>query len=61
MKIRAGLLVVFAALASLGTCLTASAQQLAFTFDDLPSHGNLPPGETRLGARKSAGYTLFQG
>jgi peptidoglycan-N-acetylglucosamine deacetylase len=29
---------------------TASAQspRLAFTFDDLPAHGPLPPGETRL-------------
>jgi peptidoglycan/xylan/chitin deacetylase (PgdA/CDA1 family) len=24
------------------------AQQIAFTFDDLPAHGPLPPGETRL-------------
>jgi len=24
------------------------AQEIAFTFDDLPSHGELPPGETRL-------------
>jgi len=26
----------------------ANAQQIAFTFDDLPAHGPLPPGETRL-------------
>jgi lysophospholipase L1-like esterase len=26
----------------------ASAQQIAITFDDLPAHGSLPPGETRL-------------
>jgi peptidoglycan/xylan/chitin deacetylase (PgdA/CDA1 family) len=28
---------------------SAQAQQLAITFDDLPAHGPLPPGETRLG------------
>jgi peptidoglycan/xylan/chitin deacetylase (PgdA/CDA1 family) len=27
---------------------TAGAQQVAFTFDDLPAHGPLPPGETRM-------------
>jgi peptidoglycan/xylan/chitin deacetylase (PgdA/CDA1 family) len=26
---------------------SAGAQQIAFTFDDLPAHGPLPPGETR--------------
>jgi peptidoglycan-N-acetylglucosamine deacetylase len=26
---------------------TTSAQQIAFTWDDLPAHGGLPPGETR--------------
>jgi peptidoglycan/xylan/chitin deacetylase (PgdA/CDA1 family) len=26
----------------------AHAQQIAFTFDDLPAHSSLPPGETRL-------------
>ena len=26
----------------------ASAQQIAFTWDDLPSHSALPPGETRV-------------
>lgn len=26
----------------------AGAQQIAITFDDLPAHGPLPPGETRL-------------
>jgi len=58
MKIRAGLCVPFAALAVLGTCLSASAQQLAFTFDDLPSHGSLPPGETRLDVSNSILATL---
>jgi peptidoglycan-N-acetylglucosamine deacetylase len=27
---------------------SAGAQQIAFTFDDLPVHGPLPPGETRI-------------
>jgi peptidoglycan/xylan/chitin deacetylase (PgdA/CDA1 family) len=30
------------------TCLSAEAQQIAFTWDDLPSHSALPPGETRV-------------
>jgi len=29
-------------------CATASAQQIAFTWDDLPAHSALPPGETRV-------------
>ena len=28
---------------------SAAAQQIAFTWDDLPVHGALPPGETRAG------------
>ncbi len=28
--------------------LSANAQQVAFTWDDLPSHSALPPGETRV-------------
>jgi peptidoglycan/xylan/chitin deacetylase (PgdA/CDA1 family) len=28
--------------------VSAGAQQIAFTFDDLPAHGPLPPGETRM-------------
>jgi peptidoglycan-N-acetylglucosamine deacetylase len=27
--------------------LVSRAQEIAFTFDDLPAHSNLPPGETR--------------
>lgn len=27
---------------------SAGAQKVAFTFDDLPAHGPLPPGETRM-------------
>jgi len=38
--------------------LPASAQQVAFTFDDLPSHGDLPPGETRLEVADSILKTL---
>ena len=38
----------YVALALLMTGL-ASAQQVAFTWDDLPAHSALPPGETRVG------------
>jgi peptidoglycan/xylan/chitin deacetylase (PgdA/CDA1 family) len=31
-----------------GSWSAAGAQQIAFTFDDLPAHGPLPPGETRI-------------
>lgn len=31
----------------LSLAIGAGAQQIAFTFDDLPAHGPLPPGETR--------------
>lgn len=31
-----------------GMTSTASAQKIAITFDDLPAHSVLPPGETRL-------------
>lgn len=35
-------------------CVVSSAsQQVAFTFDDLPAHGDLPPGETRLQVAQS--------
>ncbi len=30
------------------TSLSARAQQIAFTWDDLPAHSALPPGETRV-------------
>ncbi|HTW49400.1 MAG TPA: polysaccharide deacetylase family protein [Acidobacteriaceae bacterium] len=38
----------------LALCAAASAQsrQIAITFDDLPVHGPLPPGETRLDVAK---------
>jgi peptidoglycan-N-acetylglucosamine deacetylase len=34
------------------------SQQVAFTFDDLPAHGDLPPGETRLEIGQSIVGTL---
>lgn len=40
-------LVLLAACSAL-TALPATAQQLAITWDDLPAHGPLPPGETRV-------------
>lgn len=41
---------------SLPSC--ASAQQVALTFDDLPAHGDLPPGVTRLEVAESILKTL---
>ncbi|MBJ7483227.1 polysaccharide deacetylase family protein [Brevundimonas sp.] len=38
-----------AALVAAVAPLTAAAQQIALTFDDLPSHSALPKGETRVG------------
>lgn len=37
------------ALAALLLAAPAAAQEIAITFDDLPVHSDLPPGETRLG------------
>jgi peptidoglycan-N-acetylglucosamine deacetylase len=37
---------------------TAAAQEVALTFDDLPAHGPLPPGMTRLDVAKSIIATL---
>ena len=34
------------------------SQQVAFTFDDLPEHGDLPPGQTRLEVAQSIVKTL---
>ena len=36
----------------------AAAQEVALTFDDLPAHGPLPPGVTRLDVAKSIISTL---
>jgi peptidoglycan/xylan/chitin deacetylase (PgdA/CDA1 family) len=42
-------------------CVVSSAsQQVAFTFDDLPAHGDLPPGETRLQVAESILRTLHE-
>ena len=37
---------------------SARAQQMAITFDDLPIHGDLPPGQTRLAIARSILNTL---
>ncbi|WCM27044.1 polysaccharide deacetylase family protein [Sphingomonas sp. QA11] len=44
-KRRAGLVALAVCLSAAGT---AQAQQIAFTWDDLPSHGALPEGMTRV-------------
>jgi hypothetical protein len=44
--VRAGVVAL-----GLGAAMSAGAQQIAFTFDDLPAHGPLPPGETRIQVR----------
>jgi len=42
-------------------CVAPSvSQQVAFTFDDLPAHGDLPPGETRLEVAESILHTLHE-
>jgi len=48
MKTRLWLGLVFAGIAGTVALLPAGAQQIAFTWDDLPAHGPLPPGETRV-------------
>jgi peptidoglycan/xylan/chitin deacetylase (PgdA/CDA1 family) len=40
------------------TPLPAAPPKVAFTFDDLPAHGSLPPGESRLDVAKSILETL---
>jgi peptidoglycan-N-acetylglucosamine deacetylase len=35
-----------------GAAVAAQGQQIAFTWDDLPAHSSLPPGETRAGIGK---------
>lgn len=42
----------------LACAISASAQQVAITFDDLPAHGALPPDQTRLEIAKSILSTL---
>jgi len=55
MRLRATLLVLAVTLAARG-----HAQQIAFTFDDLPSHGPLPDGDTRMQIAQSILATLKQ-
>ena len=43
---------------SLTSFIPASAQQVAITFDDLPTHGDLPEGQTRLDIANSILTTL---
>ncbi len=45
-------------LLSLASFIPASAQQVAITFDDLPTHGDLPEGQTRLDIANSILTTL---
>jgi peptidoglycan/xylan/chitin deacetylase (PgdA/CDA1 family) len=45
-------------LASLSLPIAAHAQQIAITFDDLPVHSALPPGETRMQVAASVLHTL---
>jgi len=47
---REFLLFVLTALVAIAAlpCSSASAQQIAFTWDDLPSHSSLPPGQNRV-------------
>ena len=46
------------ALLSLACVIPACAQQVAITFDDLPAHGSLPTGQTRLEIADSILATL---
>jgi peptidoglycan-N-acetylglucosamine deacetylase len=45
-------------LGNLAFAIPALSQQVALTFDDLPSHGSLPPGVTRIDVAKSILKTL---
>jgi peptidoglycan-N-acetylglucosamine deacetylase len=51
-------LLVGAIVAALALMGPAGAQQIAITIDDLPAHGPLPPGMTRLGIAESILKTL---
>lgn len=51
----------YAAILLLVLPLFAVAQEVALTFDDLPAHGPLPPGMTRLDVAKSIISTLKAG
>jgi peptidoglycan/xylan/chitin deacetylase (PgdA/CDA1 family) len=45
-------------MAAMFLCVCARAQEMAITFDDLPTHGPLPPGVTRLQVASSIVGTL---
>lgn len=48
MNILRGLRIFTAGLAVFSVAASARAQQIAFTWDDLPAHSSLPPGESRV-------------
>lgn len=48
MKNSRSLRIILAAIAIFTAISSARAQQIAFTWDDLPAHSSLPPGETRV-------------
>lgn len=45
-------------IAASGFAASAAGQQIAITFDDLPAHGPLPPGETRIDVAKKVIHAL---
>ena len=45
---NSGLRVIFAGIAGLLVAGSGRAQQIAFTWDDVPAHSAMPPGETRV-------------
>jgi peptidoglycan/xylan/chitin deacetylase (PgdA/CDA1 family) len=47
-SVRSGWALVLACGLGVMAVAGAGAQRVAFTFDDLPAHGPLPPGETRM-------------
>ena len=47
-EIRRAGMIALAGIVLTGLAASGRAQQVAITFDDLPAHGPLPPGETRL-------------
>jgi peptidoglycan/xylan/chitin deacetylase (PgdA/CDA1 family) len=55
---RIAKLVFRCALSSVLCAVPSVSQQIAFTFDDLPAHGDLPPGQTRLEVAQSIVKTL---
>jgi peptidoglycan/xylan/chitin deacetylase (PgdA/CDA1 family) len=43
-----GFYLILTGIAIVASATAAPAQQIAFTWDDLPAHSSLPPGETRV-------------